>query len=88
MAQPEPAPAPPLVDPAGPIAPAVGAAGPTRVGDATRALLEIQRRASGPARPIPGEQAGLSHQRYLDTFRQPIPDALASTIQRGPGAAR
>ncbi|MEH3085891.1 MAG: DUF3613 domain-containing protein [Xylophilus ampelinus] len=61
--------------------------GGERVGDATRALLGLQREGRGPARPIPGEQAGLSHQRYLDSFRQPIPDALASTVQRGTGAA-
>ncbi len=86
LAQPGDAPQPvPVTD----AAPADGGnAGPARIGDATRALLELQRGSRGPARPIPGEQAGLSYQRYLDSFRQPIPDALASTVQRGQGSAR
>ena len=56
------------------------AAEPVRIGDATRQLLSMQRNAAGSDRPIPGEQAGLSYQRYLDSFKHPIPERTGSSI--------
>jgi hypothetical protein len=56
---------------------------PLRVGDATRQLLTLQRNATGPDRPIPGEQASLSYRRYLDTFKHPIPERTGSNISSG-----
>lgn len=56
-----------------------------RVGDATRNLLSLQRSAGGANRPISGDQAGLSYQRYLDSFKHPIPETLDSMVR---GAAK
>ncbi|MDW5441692.1 DUF3613 domain-containing protein [Polaromonas sp. SM01] len=68
-----------------PAAPAAVAVEPLRVGDATRQLLSLQRNATGPDRPIPGEQAGLSYQRYLDSFKHPIPERMGSSISSTSG---
>jgi hypothetical protein len=50
------------------------------VGTRTAQWLDIQRegRAAGNMLPIPGEEAGPSHQRYIDSFASPIPDQLLS----------
>ncbi|HUD32059.1 MAG TPA: DUF3613 domain-containing protein [Variovorax sp.] len=64
-------------------------AGAGRVGDATAGLLALQRegRAASPVpRPIPGEVAGRSYQRYLKSFEQPIPERFGSSTGGG-GAA-
>jgi len=53
------------------------------VGDATRDLLALQRegRAASPTpRPIAGEVADLSYQRYLKSFTHPIPADFKSSI--------
>lgn len=68
-----------------PAAPAAVAAEPLRVGDATRQLLSLQRNATGPDRPIPGDQAGLSYQRYLDSFKLPIRERMGSNISSTSG---
>ncbi len=65
-------------DAAAPAAPL--SAGPA-VGDATRNLLKAQRSTGGPARPIPGDVATLSYQRYLDSFKHPIPVISGSTVK-------
>lgn len=40
--------------------------------------LQISGRAASPVeRPLPGEMADRSYQRYVDTFSKPIPDTLA-----------
>lgn len=46
------------------------------VGDATRMLLAMQRDGAqaGQMLRVPGEQAALAYQRYLDSFRHPIPE--------------
>lgn len=56
-------------------------AGTPAVGDATRGALAIQRSGSqsGEAIPLRGEQAALSHKRYLDSFTHPIPQHFSST---------
>lgn len=49
----------------------------TRVGDDTRAWLELQNggnAALGAVRPMPGEVADKVYQRYLDSFDNEIPD--------------
>lgn len=53
------------------------------VGDATRDLLTLQRegRAASPTpRPIAGDVADLSYQRYLKSFTHPIPADFKSSI--------
>ncbi len=54
-----------------------------QVGDSTQRLLQLQRQAQGAPRPIPGVQAGLSYQRYLESFKHPIPEYLRSTVSDG-----
>ena len=57
-------------------------AAPARVGDATAGLLALQREgraASTVPRPIAGEVATRSHQRYLKSFEHPIPERLAGS---------
>lgn len=52
-------------------------AGTARVGDATAGLLALQREGSAASpqpRPITGDVAGRSYQRYLKSFEQPIPE--------------
>lgn len=56
-----------------------------KVGDATHYLLAIQREghaASPTPRPLPGEIASLSYQRYLDSFKFPIPEKFGTTVQK------
>lgn len=55
------------------------------VGDATHHLLAIQREgrvASPTPRPLAGEVASLSYQRYLDSFKHPIPERFSTTVQK------
>jgi hypothetical protein len=59
----------------------------SEVGDATSAWLELQRsnKASAPALPTLGAEAGLAYDRYLDSFKTKIPASFASPIEtRGP----
>lgn len=56
-----------------------------QVGDAARSLLELQRegRAASPTpRPLAGDVASLSYQRYLDSFKFPIPEKFSTTVQK------
>lgn len=56
-------------------------AAPLQVGDATRNLLDKQRTgalASGTARPIAGEVAQRSYERYLRSFERPIPESFTT----------
>lgn len=60
-------------------------AAPRQVGDATRELLARQASgvsASSLPRPIAGDVADRSYQRYLKSFEHPIPDRLTSTVRR------
>jgi len=55
-----------------------------RVGDATHSLLQRQREgreASPTPRPIDGQVADLSHQRYLKSFEQPVPAWFGSELK-------
>lgn len=54
-----------------------------RVGDATSQLLALQRSgdtASQVARPIAGDVATRSYQRYLKSFDHPIPERYGTTV--------
>jgi hypothetical protein len=49
------------------------------IGTYTKAWLELQKSgqmAEGEARPMDGEAADASYQRYLDSFKHPIPQTL------------
>ncbi|WP_294370736.1 DUF3613 domain-containing protein [Pseudacidovorax sp.] len=53
------------------------------VGAATQRLLALQRSgtmASATPRPIPGEVAHRSYERYLNSFNHPIPDRYGSSV--------
>ena len=46
-----------------------------QVGQATEQMLELQRKAAAPRpRPIDGDQASRSYQRYLKSFETTIPE--------------
>lgn len=56
-----------------------------QVGDATRNLLTIQHEgasASPTPRPIAGDVASLSYQRYIDSFKFPIPEKFNTTVHK------
>lgn len=82
-----PAPSPPA-SPAGGGAPLDETAAATDqpalpVGAATQRLLALQRggtMASATPRPIPGEVAHRSYERYLNSFNHPIPDRYGSSV--------
>ncbi|MDN7933576.1 DUF3613 domain-containing protein [Burkholderia metallica] len=56
--------------------------GASDVGRSTRDWLSIQRdnRAAAPAQPVFGDVASLAYQRYLDSFKNKIPDTLSSQL--------
>lgn len=57
---------------------------PAPVGAATRGALTLQRSgraASATERPMSGEVAGRTHQRYVESFSQPIPESFAEQEQ-------
>lgn len=59
-------------------------AAPLQVGDATQSLLAWQRNgdvASTTPRPIPGEVANRSYERYLKSFEFPIPERMISSVK-------
>ena len=65
------------------------ASGPARVGDATAGLLALQRdgtAASPVPRPITGDVAERSYQRYLKSFEQPIPERFGFSTAGGGGS--
>jgi hypothetical protein len=54
-----------------------------RVGDATSDLLRMQADGSAAGAPLPmlGAAAGPSWQRYLNSFKHPIPEFFGNEIQ-------
>ena len=59
---------------------------PLEVGDATQDLLAWQRGgviASTTPRPIAGQVANRSYERYLKSFEHPIPERMTSTVKTG-----
>lgn len=68
------------------VAPAAAPAARVQVGDATHSLLEKQRAgtlASDTARPIAGEVAQRSYERYLRSFERPIPESFTTVASPG-----
>lgn len=60
-----------------------------RVGDATQGLLAWQRSgevASPTPRPIAGNVANRSYERYLKSFEFPIPERMSSTVKSSSGS--
>lgn len=58
---------------------------PARVGDSTQRLLALQRGgqvASATPRPLPGEIAQRSRERYLKSFEYPIPERFQSSVSQ------
>jgi len=53
-----------------------------RIGDTTTAILEAQAdgRIAGAALPMLGPTATLSWQRYLDSYKHPIPETFARKL--------
>jgi hypothetical protein len=63
---------------------------PLQMGDATQNLLAWQRSgeiASRTPRPIAGNVAGRSYERYIKSFEHPIPEHLGSTVTKSNGGA-
>jgi hypothetical protein len=63
---------------------------PLQVGDAASNLLAWQREgdiASSTPRPIAGDVARRSYERYLKSFEYPIPERLGSTVKTGSNAS-
>ncbi|WP_175030094.1 DUF3613 domain-containing protein [Burkholderia lata] len=52
------------------------------VGRSTKDWLAMQRdnRAAAPAQPVFGDVASLAYQRYLDSFKNKIPESLSSQL--------
>lgn len=63
-------------------------AGAARIGDATRDWLDLQRTntAAAPALPMPGAQASLAYERYMDSFHTKIPASFGSALSGASGA--
>jgi hypothetical protein len=62
---------------------------PLQVGDATQGLLAWQRSgeiASTTPRPIAGNVANRSYERYLKSFEFPIPERMNSTVKSSSGS--
>lgn len=53
------------------------------IGDTTRTLLQSQVDGSiaGPALPMLGAASSLSYQRYLDSYRYPIPETFSRRLE-------
>lgn len=59
------------------------------IGAATGQLLAMQRSSQGlRPRPIDGEQAGRSYQRYLKSFETTIPEHYETGIDAGSGGSK
>ncbi|MDB5769592.1 MAG: hypothetical protein JWQ61_4406 [Collimonas fungivorans] len=55
-----------------------------RIGDVTHTLLQAQAdgRVAGPRLPMLGATADVSWQRYLDSFRHPLPEFFKNTVSK------
>lgn len=67
-----------------PRAPASAATAPTRIGDTTRALLQLQAAgtSAGTRLPILGDQAAASYARYLKSFEHEIPEYMKTNVRK------
>ncbi len=57
---------------------------PAQIGDATNAMLQMQADGSqaAPTLPTLGPAAELSWQRYLNSYKYPIPESYGNKIQK------
>ena len=55
-----------------------------RIGDVTHTLLQAQAdgRVAGPRLPMLGATADVSWQRYLDSFRYPLPEFFKKSVSK------
>jgi mannose/fructose/N-acetylgalactosamine-specific phosphotransferase system component IIC len=64
-------------------------AGPhaSEIDHSTREWLALQRdnRVAAPTQPVLGDVASLVYQRYLDSFKNKIPDTMGSQLGTGAG---
>lgn len=72
---------------------AAAAEPPKPIGKETKTWIDLQtsgKQASGAPRPMPGEMADNVYQRYLDSFKQPIPAEFKrqSTEDSGNGGGK
>jgi hypothetical protein len=60
------------------------------LGDATRALLQVQTNGSqaGPVLPMLGDQASASYRRYLRSFDHDIPEFFDAKVQQDGASTR
>ncbi|HDR9251005.1 TPA: DUF3613 domain-containing protein [Burkholderia vietnamiensis] len=60
----------------------VAAPGASEVGRSTQQWLSLQRdnRAAAPTQPLLGDVATLTYQRYLDSFKNKIPESMSSQM--------
>jgi hypothetical protein len=70
------------------IAPEAGGK-PVEIGAATEAILDLQRSqlSAGALHPLRGDVASQAYQRYLESFRQPMPaqgEGTGSTSGKAP----
>ncbi|MGG1943911.1 DUF3613 domain-containing protein [Trinickia sp. NRRL B-1857] len=65
-------------------------AGANEIGRSTEAWLALQRSnaAAAPALPMPGAQATLAYERYMNSFRTKIPESFGSTLSGESGTTR
>lgn len=56
-----------------------------RIGDVTHILLQAQvdGRVAGPRLPMLGATADVSWQRYLDSFKHPLPEYFENKVSKG-----
>lgn len=86
LAQPAALPEGAPATPAAASAPAAAPRGTAReVGGATRRLLALQAASGTAPRPITGDVATLSYQRYLDSFKHAIPTTSLAPPQSKTG---
>ncbi|MGU7769335.1 DUF3613 domain-containing protein [Burkholderia sp. MR1-5-21] len=61
----------------------------SEIGHSTDAWLALQRdnQAAAPAAPMLGDAASLVYKRYLDSFKNKIPDSMGSPLNANGGVA-
>ncbi|MGF6771184.1 hypothetical protein P3T18_003663 [Paraburkholderia sp. GAS199] len=59
----------------------------SEVGHATRTWLDLQssNREAAPAQPMLGAEAGLAYRRYMESFKNKIPDLYGSMLSGSGG---
>jgi uncharacterized membrane protein YgcG len=57
------------------------------VGRSTNAWLAMQRDSRTPTQPVLGDVATLVYQRYVESFKNKIPDSMSSQLGSGGGGS-